>query len=97
MEDDAGGNLFPLEKVLTISAREYCEMRGVQLKDYNAVGVHHRAFIKGNYDGKNLWECIPVGTEAIVGYTSSISQSGESFVLFEAGTALIPKGLYAFI
>lgn len=32
--------LFPAEKILTISAFEYCENHGKSIKDYKIVGVH---------------------------------------------------------
>jgi len=52
---------FPEEKVLTISAAEYCESVGGKLSNYNMIGVHG-----GAWDGFN--KAIPAGTEVVVGF-----------------------------
>ena len=54
----ADSNRFPNEKILTISAKEYCESVGKNLSDYELIGVHKTM----SYDN------IPKGTEIIVGY-----------------------------
>jgi hypothetical protein len=46
---------IPLTKILTISARDYCEMYGKSLADYEAVGVHAEADVKKS-GLKNLLE-----------------------------------------
>lgn len=66
---------FPTEKILTISAADYCESAGRKLSDYKIVGVWsewHNGFQKA----------IPTGTEVVVGFIHS--ERGY------AGTALIP-------
>ena len=67
---------FPTERILTIFAAEYCESVGRKISDYRMVGVCSWSY---NYFQK----AIPVGTEAVVGFT----HSSERY----AGTALIPK------
>ena len=67
---------FSQEKILTISAAEYCEIVGRKLSDYKAVGV-----VCGLYPP--FQKHIPVGTEVVV----SFMQTERGY----AGTALIPK------
>ena len=68
---------FSGEKVLTISAAEYCESADRKLSDYRMVGV------QSTWSFYNFQEHIPAGTEVIV----SFMHSREDY----AGTALIPK------
>ncbi len=99
---------IPLEKILTTSAGDYCKSKGKDLSDYEMVGVH------GSYSDDNPFlgpdklgekvlyeflEKIPYGTEVVVDYKTSSSQS-KTFSLFlpdehysrvDSGTALIPK------
>lgn len=42
-----------LEQILTISARDYCDINGKRLNDYTAVGVSAKLTL---YDEKNWWE-----------------------------------------
>lgn len=96
--------LFPAEKILTISAFEYCENHGKSIKDYEIVGIHGR----GNYlfDRKDLlsgsakwwWTSdtlsnlfilrIPPNTEVVVGLEYSSGDRGDDVA---NGVALIPK------
>ncbi len=75
---------FPKEKILTISAENYCKYVGKNLSDYNLVGVHSHDFFVDMNEDKFLppqdirWR-IPSGTEVVVNY-----YAGD-------GTALIPK------
>ncbi len=78
---------FPLEKILTMSAGDYCGLNnGRKLSDYTARGVH----LSGNY-GHNAERCfkekIPTGTEVVVDYIAAV---GDKWVAM-SGTALIPK------
>jgi len=75
---------FQEEKILTISAGNYCESVGKKLSDYRLVGV-------GAMNGKFRFK-IPAGTEVIVDYRVTID--GDAFFGtsgYEAGTALILK------
>lgn len=78
-KDDTDPNRFPREKILTISAKEYCESLGKNLSDYELVGVIGLGSRYISYDD------IPKETEIIVGYI------GVGRTFREAGTALIPK------
>lgn len=46
-----------LEKILTISAKDYCEMHDKSLRDYTCVGVHVEEFCDERTEehGKNLF------------------------------------------
>jgi hypothetical protein len=74
-----------MEKVLTISAKEYVETVGKSLGDYIAVGVHaintYTAGTKNSFINK-----IPVNAEVVVNYTIR-----DAYGSCESGTALIPK------
>ncbi len=67
---------LPLEKVLTISAGEYCESTGKNLFDYSFIGCQLE---KGN--NKKFYG-MPERTEVIVEYSDCFK-----FI----GTALVPK------
>lgn len=75
---------IPLEKILTISAKEYCEMNGQKLLEYNAIGVHCASFecfvnyIESKRELlndmiKKFAENVPSETEVVVDYGFSIS------------------------
>lgn len=74
------------DRILTISAADYCTIAGKSLSDYVAQGVH----LYGGY-GSNAQRCfiqeIPCGTEVVVAYTAA---AGDAWVAM-SGTALIPK------
>lgn len=79
---------IPLEKILTISASEYCKAAGKRLKGYSAFGVVHDSpfgyfKIKGE-EKKAIFVEAPEGTEAIVNYKMLYNN-------YCMGTALIPK------
>ncbi|MBI2451828.1 hypothetical protein HYV50_01980 [Candidatus Pacearchaeota archaeon] len=85
-------NPFPLEKILTISAREYCEMQGKDLSDYEPVGVHYYEGRSGeaNQGLINFAKTVPKGTEVIVSYSARTININFCVVALQ-GTALIPK------
>lgn len=77
-----------LEKILTISASDYCKAAGKKLKGYSAVGVVHDSpfgyfKIKGE-EKKEIFVEAPEGTEIIVKYQMLYNN-------YCIGTALIPK------
>lgn len=76
---------FPLEKILTISARDYCEMFEKELKQYEPRGVHvSERYLFGLEEFKKN---IPEGTEVVVNFQFSEDPDGA----YVCGTALIPK------
>ena len=86
---------YPLEKILTVSASEYCESVGKKMSDYKLVGVH--AFADAHHMtfpafAKN----IPTEAEVVVNYrlvirTTRVAFIFESVYKYPSGTALIPK------
>lgn len=79
-----------LDKILTISARDYCDMHGKSLTDYEAVGVH----VKQPYDLINRFvKAVPDEAEVIIGFNHSAAGGSVSCrpVLYASGTALIPR------
>ena len=92
---------YPIEKILTISAREYVEMVGKELEDFTPCGVTFGAdSFEYNRDMKSLASKIDEKFEVVVGLQTVLSVSAymdnrgtknkEETVLF-IGTALIPK------
>lgn len=75
-------NVIPLEKILTISATEYCIMEGKSLQDYVSKGVRSEDTEKLN---------VPEGTEVVVAFQRTIFSSLGDIYSFGIGTALIPK------
>jgi hypothetical protein len=88
-----GENKFPLEKILSISARDYCDMHGKNIGDFEAIGVHVNA-----YPGCRLREKfqikVPPETEVVVEYHGN-GLGGDGYggglVGLANGTALIPR------
>ncbi|MBI2124453.1 type II secretion system protein [Candidatus Pacearchaeota archaeon] len=72
---------FPEEKILTISAAEYCESVGRKLSGYRMVGVRRTYFSDSEFS--RFQKDIPAGAEVVIGFMQN--QAGY------AGTALIPK------
>lgn len=91
---------FPLEKILTSSAREYVDMQEKYIKDYNASGVHIIGQIINGLNEYDLLENfrlefskkVPPHTEVIVDYRMSICKLPiGQYSIMASGTALIPK------
>ena len=79
---------FPLEKILTVNARDYCESVGKKLSDYEMRGVHTKSFKELESFAMN----VPPNTEVVVDYMSiTTNYSTEYYQLNASGTALIPK------
>jgi hypothetical protein len=89
-----------LDKILTMSAKDYCEMHGKKLYEYEARFIHY-AFSSEYGDvykfKENFKNRVPKGTEVIVDYRFSIGGAGDlhttSFGYYASGTALIPKNI----
>lgn len=94
---------FPLEKILTISAGDYCESVGKSIRDYQVVGVHIVGFeqalwsksgnsLTGFKVQKGFLESIPNNAEVIIGYFHSLGGANTGAIYaYACGTALIPK------
>jgi len=85
-----------LEKILTISAKDYCKMKGKLMKDYTPIGIHVEEDTHRQETIKDFAESIPKNAEIVVGYipfaggdSSNISAHG--YMRGASGTALIPK------
>lgn len=87
-----------LEQILTISARDYCDINAKQLSDYIAQGIHvfiqlyfHHEYV---LPAKEFLKSAPQDTEVVVGYSIcklAERSYGEICYLEVNGTALIPK------
>jgi len=90
---------IPLEKVLTISAREWCDMYGKKLDDYEAKGIHYEVYDMDfkKQLSKEFASQVPDNAEIVVGYRFSTNPNGgnvSSRIVprdYASGTALIPK------
>ena len=77
---------FLQEKVLTISADEYCRNVGKNISDYKFVGVFGAASYYSPYRGGLInmsWNNLPLETEVVVNYNEGRFGCH--------GTALVPK------
>ena len=87
--------LFPLEKILTASASDYCTSTGRNLRDYKLVGVNFEGAdfktgkffktidSKGHYEFllNNLSSRVPEGTEVITDFRFSHGGVGYAYGL----------------
>ena len=81
---------FPLEKILSVSAREYVESVGKQLSNYKMLGVGNWMYESG---GSLLFGPleVPRDTEVVVAYGTENTINGR----YEYGTALISRSKVA--
>jgi hypothetical protein len=85
-----------LARILTISARDYCEMHGRKLNDYEAKGIHYTGSTWQKERGVTCWDLVnhvflplvPNEAEVVVDFRDSM---GSDFHYSAHGTALIPK------
>jgi hypothetical protein len=98
----AGAKHFPLEKILTVRAKDYCDSMDKNLAEYKMVGVHAQG-----YDIQAIAEIFgnqASGAEVIVDYqfmchnvpvkadTPTIERRVvEQEIMIASGTALIPE------
>lgn len=68
---------FPLEKILTISASEHCQIVGKSLEDYEPRGINPLSGSMGDFTNE-----VPKNAEVVVAYRH---------YRIHYGTALIPK------
>lgn len=81
---------FELEKILTLSAKDYCDMNGKKITDFEPKGIHIRitfAHIESKEPLLIFAERIPSATEIVVNYTATTNNS----YYYASGVALIPK------
>jgi hypothetical protein len=100
---DTEDELFPLEKILTISAAEYCAIAGKDISEYTPVGVHVTGVhvYTGCKPADELSMEVPVEAEVVVGYQSriylgpfvegDIGVNAKGYAFDAHGTALIRK------
>ena len=92
---------FPLEKILNISASEYCQMIGARLSDYFPIGVHYEKISYWGNPTEDFADFVPEKAEIIVNYQVRRSlgpyqpaqpgQNAQGVECTAHGTALIPK------
>ncbi len=86
----------PLEKILTVSARDYCDSINKPLSDYELRGVivvlcvEKGGVIDDSSFNKYFIEKIPKGTEIVVSFNYSTRSYSDGF-FYAGGTALVPK------
>jgi hypothetical protein len=82
-----------LEKILTISAEDWCGFKGENLVDYIPRGVHLAGVYKGNV--RYFAALVPKEAVIVVGFRSSIASAGtvgeQGRVYTADEKALIPK------
>jgi len=91
-----------LDKILTISARDYCEMYGKNLSDYTCRGINE--FTEGNISNRKIIKhrffpeiVEETFEEGLISFLKSIPEGAEVVVDYRpssymlSGTALIPK------
>ena len=73
---------MPSERILTISAKEYCDMYSKDIRDYEAVGIHlehedeYESQIENEKFGRLVEELankVPDEAEVMVGYRFSVN------------------------
>jgi len=85
-------------RILTISAREYCEIYDKKLSDYTAVGVHYEGAVTSGLLSM-FSNSVPNEAEVVVGYTplpifqskAGDAKSSGLAAGIASGTALIPR------
>ena len=82
-----------VEKILTVSAKEWCEMNDKKLNEYEARGVHSDGGMRFRLEG--FAKEVPTEAEVVIGYRNTSAASGNSgnigAVMYSYGTALIPR------
>ena len=87
-------NIFPLEKILTVSATDFANSKGLDLSSYHMVGIHsvEERIIR-------FAKLVPKNAEIVVGYAKEIAATSTGtgtaakthFKYNQVGTALILK------
>lgn len=71
--------VFPLERILTISASDYCASVGRNLTDYTLRGVIYEGKNQDKWLIDNFRSCIPSETEVIVGFRFAYGGVGAAY------------------
>jgi hypothetical protein len=88
---------IPLDKILTVSAEEYCKSEHVDLGDYRLEGVHVTVNMEEReYLLRYFSREVPAEAVVVTGYTPCISFGNgpfdsPEFIGYASGTALIPR------
>ncbi|HLD05736.1 MAG TPA: hypothetical protein VJG90_08505 [Candidatus Nanoarchaeia archaeon] len=83
---------FPLENIVTMSARDWCETQGVRLSDYQPIGIHHCGQEQYPLGMESFANQAPKGTIIITDFHSSMTDTRIGNPSYEAhGTALVLK------
>ena len=95
-EDEKSEPAFPLEKILNVTATEYCASVGKKLSDYELKGVHfgsgHHYTNIPEWYVKDFANLVPKNAEVVVNYRIFHSNRALNPAKVTAeGTALIPK------
>jgi len=81
------------KKILTISAKEWSEISGKNLRDYDIEGVHCEGIMMSI--GEKFSKRVPNEAEIVVGYQYAAATEGASggfsASVYATGTALIPR------
>ena len=77
---------FPLERILTVSARDYMDSKLASLHNYALVGVHSNSSDVMDFSRK-----VPKNAEVVVDYRIFITGTHGTTHTIVSGTALIPK------
>lgn len=93
----AGAKHFTLDKILTVSAGEYCKSKGKKLSDYEMIGVHSEGHTP-QMVAEHLGNQTNNDAEVIVNYQfmqysvpNKNYPSTEQQMIIASGTALVPK------
>jgi hypothetical protein len=81
---------YPLEKILTTSARDYVESRGKRLADYELIGVHFELHM-GNVSQFGELGVFPEDAEVVTDLRVAYNPG---FNIYVDGTALVPVKNY---
>ena len=94
-------NKFPLERILNVTATEYCSNAGKELRNYELRGVHVDDDLPyGDRLISRFQEKVPPDAEVVVSFSYALSggMAGGAMLGFSkflnqyaSGTALIPK------
>ena len=88
------GKLFPLEKITSMSAGDYCDSKRKKLSDYEIVPVHVRI---DSFRGlcpdirTELAKSVQQNAEMVTDYQLQIAMNDLRVLQYAAGNALIPK------
>lgn len=83
---------FPKEKILSVSASDYCKSKGKKLSSYEMIGVHGSDSGLGSNFLERFIEKVPSRAEVVVNYRAILTKGEFSTPYFYGfGTALLPK------